>query len=337
MKRLLFASLLFISVSVLAQTAEELHETGKTFMRQGDYSNAELVFNKALQLKPNDAEIQKDQAFNFYLKRDLVKAKQTITPLLDREDADEQIFQIAGNIYLALDDSKECEKIYKKGLKKFPNSGELYNEYGELLLSLNNKDALLMWETGIEKDPNFSGNYYHAARYYYTNNNRVWTILYGEIFLNLESLTARTVEIKNIVLESYKMLFNNNNLLQSPEYSKTKNEFVKAYLTCLDKQSGIAAFGISTETLVMIRTRFILDWNNGYAEKYPYRLFDQHKELLQQGLFDSYNQWLFGAAGNINEFQNWTSLHKEEYAEFNKLQRSRIFKVPAGQYYQSKL
>ncbi len=336
MKKYLLGLSLLFTLHGFSQTAEELHENGKTFMRQGDFSNAELVLNKALQLKPNDAEIQKDLAFTYYLKKDITKARQTIAPLIDREDADEQIFQIAGNIYLEINDVKECEKIYKKGLKKYPNSGALYNEYGELLLSQNNREAINMWETGIEKDPGFSGNYYHATRYYYTNNNRAWTLLYGEIFLNIESLTARTAEVKTILLETYKNLFNSNDLLQSPEIQKSKNEFVKAFYSSLNKQLSVAANGISTESLVMIRTRFILDWYNNYADKFPFRLFDHQRELLQQGLFNSYNQWLFGAAGNLSEFQNWTNTHKDEYAEFTKLQRSRIFRVPLGQYYQTK-
>ena len=63
--------------------------------------------------------------------------------------------------YKAIAEYKECTKLYKKGIKKFPKSGILYNEYGELLAM--NKDlngAIEIWEKGIEVDPNFSSNYY---------------------------------------------------------------------------------------------------------------------------------------------------------------------------------
>jgi hypothetical protein len=197
-------------------------------------------------------------------------------------------------------------------------------------------EAVKQWETGVEKDPSYSGNYYHLARFYNARNENVWSALYGEIFVNIESLTARTAEIKDIILESYKRLFNSNDLLQAYQNSKSKNEFTKAWLSSMNKQLTVASSGIGTETLVMIRTRFILDWYAAYAAKFPFKLFDHQRELLQQGLFDAYNQWLFGASSNISEFQNWTGTHKEEYAGFTKLQRSRIFKVPAGQYYQGK-
>ena len=45
---------------VKAQSAKELHETAKSFMQQGDYSNAILVLNKAAALDPSDLDITKD-------------------------------------------------------------------------------------------------------------------------------------------------------------------------------------------------------------------------------------------------------------------------------------
>ncbi len=66
------------------------------------------------------------------------------------------------------------------------------------------KEAVKQWEKGIEVDPNHSGNYYNAAKYYYFTQDKVWSIVYGEIFVNLESYSKRTPEIKTILLNSYK-------------------------------------------------------------------------------------------------------------------------------------
>ncbi len=38
-------------------------------------------------------------------------------------------------LYKAIEEVKECGKMYKTALKKFPNSGTLYNEYGEMMWS----------------------------------------------------------------------------------------------------------------------------------------------------------------------------------------------------------
>jgi hypothetical protein len=103
---------------------------------------------------------------------------------------------------------------------------------------------------------------------------------------------------------------------------------------CLNKQSNIATMGINPESLTMIRTRFILDWYNGdNATNFPSKLFDLQKQLLQEGLFDAYNQWIFGTAQNLNAYQNWVNTNPAAYSEFSNFQKNRIFKIPTGQYY----
>ena len=186
MKRFFIALLISsVTITTMAQDAGELHETARTFMRQGDYSNAILVLNRAIKLQPNNIEIAKDLGLNYYFAKDFTKALDIYKPILDRVEADDQCFQVAGDIYLALDDAKECEKVYKKGLKKFPESGPLYNELGELLWAQKDYSAIKQWEKGIEMDPGFSKNYYNACKYYYFTTDKVWSILYGEIFLNI--------------------------------------------------------------------------------------------------------------------------------------------------------
>ncbi|MEO6637098.1 MAG: hypothetical protein ABIN25_02405, partial [Ginsengibacter sp.] len=142
--------------------------------------------------------------------------------------------------------------------------------------------------------------------------------------------TSRTAEVKNILLGGYKELFADADLMKD---SKDKNNFETAFLTTMNKQSNIAIRGLNAETLTMIRTRFILDWDNSYATKLPFRLFEMQENLLEQGLFSAYNQWIFGAAQNLSAYQNWTVTHSEEYNSFNKFQDGRIFKIPESQYY----
>jgi len=83
----------------------------------------------------------------------------------------------------------------------------------------------------------------------------------------------------------------------------------------------------------MIRTRFILDWFNSFSSKFPFRLFEYQLQLLREGMFDAYNQWLFGTVQNLVAYQNWTTAHAVEYDEFSKFQKGRIFKIPPKQYY----
>ena len=321
--------LLFLSGAAQSDQ-KQLHETAKTFMRQGDYANAILILNRGLQHDPQNIEMVKDLGMSYYFQKENAKALEVIKPLLDRDDADDQLFQIAGNIYKQLAMPKEAEKNYKKGLKKFPSSGPLYNEYGEILWSQKEyQDAVSQWEKGIEMEPSYSKNYYNAAKYYFFSTDKIWSILYGEIFINMEPLGTKTPEVKQLVLDSYKKLYTNPNIEQG---NKDDNKFVKAFLQKMNKQSSIAEWGLTPETLTMIRTRFILDWYNEPSSK-AFKLFELHRQLLKEGLFDAYNQWLFGTVQNLSAYQNWSVSHSAEYNEFNTFQKGRIFKIPAGQYY----
>ncbi|HTD93692.1 MAG TPA: tetratricopeptide repeat protein [Chitinophagaceae bacterium] len=330
----LVTALLF-TLSVFAQTedAKTLHETAKTFMRSGDFDNAIVVLTRALQQDKNNLEIQKDLVMSYYLKRDYAKALDGVKVLVERDDADVVTFQIAGNVYKALEQLKECDRVYKKGLKKFPRSGPLYSEYGELLWSAKDFSAIQQWEKGIQVDPAYGGNYYNAALYYFYAKDKVWSLLYGEIFVNMESLSERGAEMKKLLLQGYKeKLFAEADIMKGEE--KNKSEFAKNFLLAMNKQSALVNNGVTVETLTMIRSRFILDWFQNNAGKFPFRLFDYQRQLLQAGMFDAYNQWLFGPVDNLAAYDNWTKTHAEQYEALNTFQRSRVFRMPPGQYYQ---
>lgn len=326
--------------SLRAQDAGELYNTATGFMRSGDYSNAILVLNQALQLDPDNFEYRKQLGFSFYLKGDLNKAKTIIEPLLSRKDADIQVFQIAGNIYQGKQEWKTAQRMYEKALRKFPESGELYNDNGNLLMTFKMFDAALRsWLKGIEKDPGFPGNYYNAARTYNYSKEPLWAILYGETFMNMESFTTRTAEIRSILMESYKRFFNDPSLFDTmvPDDKKGRSKsgegFTNTFKQAMGKQMSVVTGGIDTDALIMLRTRFLLEWYNFNGHRYPYALFDYQQQLLKKGLFESYNQWLFGPAASPNAYKAWTALHKQEYDEFGKFQRNQPLKPRPDEYY----
>jgi tetratricopeptide (TPR) repeat protein len=320
--------------SSYAQDAKQLHETAQGYLKEGDYQNAILVLNRALELEPNNTEILKEAVFANYLKRDFAKAIEIGKPLVDRPDADLRSFQLLGLAYKSIAEYKECEKMYKKGLKAFPNAGVLYSEYGEILAEKDVDNAIKLWEKGLEADANFSSNYYYVAKYYANNNELLWSILYSEIFLNLESYTKRSNEIKVLLLDQYKKFFATTDVPDN-FFAKKTNAFTNNVARVLLKQQNQAILGITPETLTAIRTRFILEWFDKYADKYPFRLFDHQRQLLQEGHFEPYNQWLFGAATNNEAYQEWQKNHEDEMVGYLAYTRKRIFKIPSGQQYRT--
>lgn len=326
----LFFLLTFTFCSAFAQDSSSIK--AKAFIRQGDYSNAIMVLNRAIGAGNTDISLQKDLAFAYYLSRDYTKALAAARPVTESKDADVQSYQILGMVYKAIEEKKEAEKMYRSGLKKFPESGALYNETGEVVAARGEPgDAIRLWLKGIQVDPNYSGNYYNAAKFYFSSADNVWGLLYGEIFVNLESYSKRTPEIKTLLLEGYKKLFSDADLNKNQD---NRNGFVKAFLDVMKNQAEVVNSGVSPDALAALRTRFILEWFDKYASRFPFRLFDYHRQLAKEGMFDAYNQWIFGAASDLPAFQQWSANHGEEYNKFNHFQKNRVFKLPEGQYYQ---
>ncbi len=318
--------------SMHAQSLDELKQAAKGYIKIADYPNAILVLTRASTMAPNDMVITRDLAAVHYYQNQYDKALPLIKKVIESNEADEQAYQIAGNIYAKQSQPKEAEKVYKKGIKAYPASGPLYCEYGEVLTSQQNTAlAIDAWEKGIEKDAGYSKNYFNAAKYYYLYNNPLWSILYGEIFINMEPQGLRTPEIKAVVLDAYKKLFTNVD-----EYAERKSltEFEKSVLSTLKKYSNSTALGVNTESLTMLRTKFVLSWFAGeQAKNYPYKLFETQQSLLKEGLFPAYNHWLFTIVDNLPAYQNWINLHKAEATQLSTAQKSRLYKQPPGQYY----
>ncbi|HEV9035013.1 MAG TPA: hypothetical protein VGQ51_00280 [Puia sp.] len=338
MSRTLFLAVSLLTFAVVGQAQAQAsdgktpQEVARTYTQQGDYTNAIVVLNGALQKDPRNLELSKDLSFNYYLSRDYTKGLSIAKPLIDRPDADVQTYQIVGMFYKVQDDRKECEKLYRAGLKRFPRSGVLYNEYGEVLWASQDYSAIRQWEKGIETDPNYSSNYYNAAKYYYFTRDKVWALLYGEIFINLESYSKRTAEMKDLLLAGYKKLFLDPDMKKDQD---TKNSFGMAWLNVMAPLNFTVRDGITAESLTVLRTKFIINWFNTYPSNYPFRLFDYQRQLLKEGMFEAYNEWIFGAAGNLPAFQAWTNTHSDVYNRFINFQKGRIFKLPEGQYYQN--
>ncbi len=335
MKKLIAVFIIGLGLQTNAQTSQQsLYENARTLMMQGDFSNAIISFNQFLATNPDHTDAKKDLCYTYYLRHDFVNAHKTIVPVTESANADEQSFQLLGMIYKSLEEFKKADKMYQSALKKFPSSGALYNEYGELLWAQEKYQAAIKsWEKGIEMAPNYSGNYYNAAKFYYLSKDKVWAILYGETFLNLESYSKRTDEIKQILYKSYQKLYQTNDIYKD---QNLKNSFTKAYL---DEMANFVAFvpegSIPLEELIKIRAKVADNWKKNLNEQYPYRLFQYHDQLIQENLFEAYNQWLFSSTATAEHYDSWKTAHPDAFKKFDDFQRGRVYKIPPGQYYQT--
>lgn len=314
-----------ICFSNTIKAQQDLYATAKALMKDGDYENACLVLNKLLNTEPENIAAKKDYAFATFYKKDYKKSIDVTKQLITDTTSDDQLYQLLAMNYKASANAKEFEKILNSSIIKFPANGYFYNELGEQnYINKQSDSAIKNWEKGIENSPNYAGNYYNAAMYYSAKNNLIWAAFYGEVFVNLESYTVRTAEVKSLIAEAYKKILNQSITISS------NNKFEKKITEVL----GTTNDNISTALLLSIRTKFILQWfydkNN---ESYPCQLFSHQQYLLQEGMFEAYNQWLFGVVLNPVQYKIWADAHKAEVKTFEKYQQNKLFKIPVQQYY----
>lgn len=330
MKNILVFAALLAGQAALAQTTD-LQKLAREQAQRSQFDSAYNTLSKALEQKPNDVDLLKDQVYVCVLKRDFENGLRIGQMLVKQPAADEQSYQVLGMVYKNLAEYGPAEKMYKEALQKYPASGILYSEYGDMLAQDGKeKEAISVWEKGIQQDVNSNNNYYYAAKYYAANDNLLWSLLYGEIFVNIESYTPRTEEIKTLLYNGYKKLFTANTLTQIN--SKAKG-FGKAFTDVLVKNyQPLTADTIGSITT--IRMLATADWvNTGNSKKYPFRLFDLHRQLIDNKSFEAYNQWLFGNAADPGKYDQWKQANTAQMGQWEQLLHNVVFKIPAGQYY----
>ncbi len=324
--------------SSLPAEAQKAYQSAGNALNNGDYANAIMMYAQAIRLAPDNVMLRRDLAYTYFLSGNKQKAQEIIEPVVNSDVADEQTFQVASAIEASLGNNSKASRLISAGLKKFPQSGILYNAKGNLAMGekKGEKNAIEAWQNGIDTDPAYYGNYYNAAKYYYTNGAPVWAALYAEVYVNLDQNSPRTIEMKKLITEAYQKLFSPENSGGLPEFSAGKQSeknsvpksFADAYKKIMMRNSVVISDGFLVEGLIMLRTRFILDWNRIYVDRYFYTLFSYHDKLLRTGNFDAYNQWLFGANDNSQQFGIWLKTNQETYTHFEQWQKNNPY-MPA--------
>lgn len=312
-----------------SEEARKAYENASEYLNRGDYSNAVMMYTQAIRLAPDNVMLRRDLAYAYFLSGNKDKAKEVIDPVVNSDFADEQTYQVASAIENSLGNSNKAEKIINTGLKRFPQSGILYNAKGNLAVGdgkNGNKNAIAAWQQGISADPSYYANYYNAAKYYYATNDPVWAAIYAEIYVNLDPNSAKTSEMKKVMMDAYRMLFSTSDdelpgfkaKEKSSAQSGSLSSFAKAYKDVMIKNGATISSGLGVENLIMLRTRFILDWNKLYTDRYFSTLFAYQDKLLRSGNFDCYNQWLFGATDDSQEFGIWVKNNADAYSRYEQ-------------------
>ncbi|MEX6688541.1 tetratricopeptide repeat protein [Danxiaibacter flavus] len=331
-----FILCLFAANISYAQSNKELAEAkAKEAIRiedeEGRFDAAIELLQEAQNLDPESITYPYELSYAYQGKKDYKKAIDILEKLLKHKDVYAQIYHALGNAYDYSGKPKKAMQAYEDGLKKFPDAGELYLELGNMNVSAQDYNkALTYYEKGIEVDPAYPSNYYWAAKIFCGSSERVWGMIYGEIFMNLERNSKRTAEISKLLFDTYQkaivlksdtsisVSFSKNNTINASDL--LSGNFKLPFGTgCYEMVTIMAVAGfksVDLNTLDSIRTGFVTFYFNGNKfSKYPNVLFDYQQKIKNAGFLDAYNHWIL-MKGDEAGFLKWQDENKARWMEF---------------------
>ncbi len=327
MKKIVLLICCIFSLSLHAQDkskdeAYKLAQEAIKLMDNGDLDGAVDLLEQSYELDPQNYIYPYEIGYAYILKKKYDKAIQIYERVVEMDNINDQCYQMLGNAYSMNEEKEKALDAYERGLIRFPNSGRLYLEIGNI--HNNDQEALVYYEKGIQLDPSFPSNYYWASKIYCNTDCEIWGLLYGELFMNLERGSDRTVEISKLIYDTYK------SEITITSDTSISVSFCKNIL--MDPNAEIVPFSLVYETSIIasivgiktislaslntIRGTFISRAYKSDAFKhYQLNLFDWHQKLIKEGWFECYNYWLM-MQGNQEEFDTWYSANEEKFETF---------------------
>lgn len=333
MKLILFSLFILQSVNFFAQDNKELawKKAGEAIklMDNGNIEESIRLLKECQELDPEEYTYPYEIAYASVLKKDYKKAIKILNKVKKYKNINSQVYQMSGNCYSYLGNPKKAIKEYEAGMKKFPNSGNLHLEKGNIFLNQEKySEAVINYKNGIKVEPMYPSNYYRLALIYLNSKNKLNGLIYGEIFMNIERTTPRTQEISELLYKTYK-----ESITFNEDGTKVNIDFCQITLFAEDLKNGelslplCAPFGenfilgtvghteINLHSLAKIRSSFINLFFQKDYKKYPNVLFEYQKTLVDNDFFDVYNHYIF-QIGAPEEFQDWLIDNQEKFDEF---------------------
>lgn len=320
-------SLQFINAQKQTYKCEKIYDAIK-LVDEKKYNEGIAMLKECEKIDPKAYTYPYEIALAYTYQEDYKSAISQLEKIKNYDNIEANYFALLGNNYDYLNKPEEAIKIYDEGLKRFPNSGELYLEKG-VVLEFDKKysEAIQSYEKGINVAPNYPSNYYRAANIYLNSDNKLNGLMYGEVFLNIERTTDRTKEMSKKLYETYKnaIIFKGKN---EKEISICKS--VSIDINTLEKGKKLPFCMIFEKNFVMslldetefnlnslssIRRKFLKQYFAKDYKDYPNILLDYQKKMEENNVFDAYNHYIF-QMGDPSAFNAWQKTNQSDYDKF---------------------
>lgn len=182
------------------EKAQKIGMEAIQLMDEGNYKKSITLLFKAIKLDPDRFAYRYEIGYALYSSELYDETIEWLKPLASHPDVSDVLFQLLGNSYDEIDSPDSAIYAYQLGLEKFPNSGKLHLEPGIVEYRRENYDkAIEYWENGVRAEPDYSSNYFWLGRTLSDSNLKIWSLIYGELFMTLEPATNRSQEMSEIL------------------------------------------------------------------------------------------------------------------------------------------
>lgn len=308
-----------------AQTAE----SAKALMDEQRYQEALNQYNIISEANPFNWNYKYKVAECHYRLKNYPEAITTLRLLMLKDSSNIDYYRLLGNSYDLNEDYQMAVNTFRKAIRRFPHEGKLYLDLGLVEYLRNNfSQARDVWEEGIVAQPYYPDTYYFLTKLYADSDAKLWALIYGEFFLNLEKSTERFQEISALLYQTYIAYLRNDEPVEpAVSFNDTQyNNFEIAFNHLIDqlrsegkinfkKDSGLVPEGSYMNYLSLFRIAFLEKWTLQYAPKIPMSLYEWQQRLHNKSLFHAYNHWLF-SFGDTQYVVAWQQFYKQEYEDF---------------------
>lgn len=292
-------------------------------------------WDKAIALEPTIIAYQYERVLCYVMTKDYTKAIGLLTPIYRDSALYDRGFQLMGNIHDMQNDSASALAYYRQGLEAYPRSGRLHYELGAAaFIERKVQDALSWWKKGTIVEPAFATNYYWLAKVYAETSDKLWSVLYGEAFLNLERSSERTKEISKLLFDTWNAALRlgdtldpinlaSDDVLDIPSpLGPAQMNFAMAFefMVANAGQHLIPSKGVlpklSLPQLVDLRTRFIKAWVAGGKDTtYRNDVLAFEAEVAKAGWIKEYLYWLY-SYGDKRAMNDYFRTNEHRYDTF---------------------
>jgi tetratricopeptide (TPR) repeat protein len=140
-------------------SAQEYFQLGNSYVKQGQYQEAETAYKQAIALEPSNPDYYANLGVAYYSMQRLAEAVDAYRDALRYAPADAQISYLLGAALLQLNRLDEAEEAFVEANRADPNLGEPYFGLGVLYrLQGDSAQAISAFEKFLEIGPSANGD-----------------------------------------------------------------------------------------------------------------------------------------------------------------------------------